>query len=121
VPDYGGVGEVIQLGKLAGGLTFRTWDSGDVARQLARLLTDTPLYSRLASQTRAMAARFDVETMTDQILTHMGLGNMAVGDGSTDGATDTATAAATTAGADGVDGPSGLAPGRGASVTTVPL
>jgi glycosyltransferase involved in cell wall biosynthesis len=73
VPDYGGVGEVIRQGDKAGGLTFKTWDSGDVARQLERLLVDEALHARLAGNTRAIAARFNVDRMADDILAHVGI------------------------------------------------
>jgi glycosyltransferase involved in cell wall biosynthesis len=74
VPDYGGITEVVRLGEQAGGLTFRTWDSGDLARQLGRLLVDEQLYHGLAANTRAMAARFSIDKMTDDILAHIGMG-----------------------------------------------
>lgn len=74
VPNYGGVGEVILQGEHAGGLTFETWDSGDVARQLERLLVDETLYSRLVGNTRMIAARFGVDKMTDDVLAHIGVG-----------------------------------------------
>lgn len=73
VPDYGGIGEVIQHGKKAGGLTFNTWDSGDVARQLERLLLDEALYRTLAGNTRKLAARFSVDNMANDILAHIGI------------------------------------------------
>lgn len=78
VPDYGGIGEVIRQGEKAGGLTFKTWDSGDVARQLERLLVDKELYRALAENTRAIAARFSVDNMTNNILAHMGILNRGV-------------------------------------------
>jgi glycosyltransferase involved in cell wall biosynthesis len=74
VPDYGGVGEVIRHGDRAGGLTFKTWDSGDLARQLERLLVNEELYRRLAGNTRTIAARFSVDRMADDILAHIGIG-----------------------------------------------
>jgi len=73
VPDYGGIGEVIRQGSRTGGLTFRTWDSGDLARQLGRLLSDEKLHGELASNTRAIAARFSTEKMTSDILAHIGI------------------------------------------------
>jgi glycosyltransferase involved in cell wall biosynthesis len=77
VPDYGGIGEVIQQRGKAGGLTFKTWDSGDLARQLERLLGDEKLYRALADNTRGIAARFSVDRMTDDILAHMDLSRAA--------------------------------------------
>jgi glycosyltransferase involved in cell wall biosynthesis len=73
VPDYGGIGEVIRQGEKAGGLTFRTWDSGDLAKQLERLLVDEDLYQLLAGNTRTIAARFSVDNMTNNILAHIGI------------------------------------------------
>ncbi|MES2759885.1 MAG: glycosyltransferase family 4 protein [Pseudomonadota bacterium] len=73
VPDYGGIGEVVRDGDKLGGLTFRAWDSGDLARQLERLLTDRPLHRQLVNNTRALAARFSVDNMTDQVLGHVGI------------------------------------------------
>lgn len=73
VPDYGGVTEVMQQGNVAGGLTFKTWDSADLARQLERLLTDDDLHAHLAANTKALAARFSAERMTNNILEHLGL------------------------------------------------
>lgn len=68
VPDYGGIGEVIRNGEQMGGLTFKAWDSGDLAAQLERLLIDRPLQRRLANNARAVAARFSVENMTADVL-----------------------------------------------------
>lgn len=73
VPDYGGVAEVIRDQGRSGGLSFRTWDSGDLATQLARLFEDRNLYVELASNTQAIAARFSVDKMTDAILAHIGM------------------------------------------------
>ncbi len=73
VPDYGGVTEVIRHGDKAGGLTFSTWDSGDLARQLERLLVDEALYRELAGNARAVAEQFTVERMTDCVLDHLGI------------------------------------------------
>lgn len=73
VPDLGGITEAIQHNGQAGGLTFKSWDSADLARQLERLLTDEPLYQTLASHTRAVAAHFTVDRMTDEVLKHLGL------------------------------------------------
>jgi glycosyltransferase involved in cell wall biosynthesis len=68
VPDYGGIGEVIRDGEKMGGLLFRAWDSGDLAAQLERILTDRPLHRRLAGNTKTIAKRFTVENMTDAVL-----------------------------------------------------
>jgi glycosyltransferase involved in cell wall biosynthesis len=81
VPDYGGIGEVIRFGQRAGGLTFHTWDSGDLARQLARMLQEEAMYRKLRADTREVAARFSVETMTSQILEHIGVAHGVTGTG----------------------------------------
>lgn len=73
VPDYGGIGEVIRDGDKLGGLTFKAWDSGDLAIELERMLVDRMLHRRLVSNTRAIAARFSVENMTDDVLRHIGV------------------------------------------------
>lgn len=73
VPDYGGVTEVIRDGERAAGLTFRTWDSGDLARQIGRLLADEALHRELSGQARSVAARFTAERMTDRVLAHLGI------------------------------------------------
>jgi glycosyltransferase involved in cell wall biosynthesis len=81
VPDYGGIGEVIRFGQLAGGLTFHTWDSGDLARQLARMLQEEAMYRKLKADAREVAARFSIETMTSQILEHIGVAERGSGPG----------------------------------------
>lgn len=73
VPDYGGVAEVVDDGVRAGGLIFRCWDSGDLARQLERLLTDDALHAELADNAPRVAARFSTENMVDGFLAHIGL------------------------------------------------
>ena len=73
VPDFGGVAEVVDDGGVAGGLIFRCWDSGDLARQLERLLTDDALHAELAGNARRVAARFSTARMVDGILDHVRL------------------------------------------------
>jgi glycosyltransferase involved in cell wall biosynthesis len=73
VPDHGGVAEVIGAEDCAGGLTFRVWDSKDLADQIGRMVTDNALHARLVANTRGIAAKFDVEAMTDRVLEHMGI------------------------------------------------
>jgi len=73
VPDYGGIGEVIRHDEKAGGLTFKTWDSGDLARQLERFLVNEELYGMLAENTRTIAARFSMANMTNNVLAHIGI------------------------------------------------
>jgi glycosyltransferase involved in cell wall biosynthesis len=76
VPDLGGITEAIAADGVAGGLTFRAWDSADLARQLERLLTDDALHAELAGKARGIAARFSVGAMTDAVLAHLGLESM---------------------------------------------
>jgi glycosyltransferase involved in cell wall biosynthesis len=73
VPDHGGIAEVIRQGGKRGGLAFKTWDSGDLAQQLERLLTDQALHEKLSENTRGIAARFSAERMTDAVLAHIGI------------------------------------------------
>jgi glycosyltransferase involved in cell wall biosynthesis len=73
VPDYGGVAEVVRAGDKIGGLTFKAWDSGDLADQLERLLLDRQLHRQLARQTRNVAARFSVDNMAADVLGHVGI------------------------------------------------
>ncbi|MGE5607891.1 MAG: glycosyltransferase family 4 protein, partial [Bacillota bacterium] len=73
VPDSGGITEVIQWEGRRGGLTFRSWDSADLAKQLERMLTDDQLHRELAANTREIAANFTVDRMTDQVLEHLGI------------------------------------------------
>lgn len=73
VPDYGGIGEVIHQNGRSGGLRFKAWDSGDLADQLELLLVDRVLHRGLVANTRAIAARFSLDNMTDDVLAHLGL------------------------------------------------
>ncbi len=73
VPDHGGVAEAIGKDDGAGGLTFRVWDSGDLADQIERMVRDDALHAQLAGNTRQAAAKFDVEVMTDRVLEHLGI------------------------------------------------
>jgi len=81
VPDIGGITESIEVNGQRGGLKFRSWDTADLARQLERMLSDDALHRELAANTRAIAASFTVEKMTERILDHLGLaGNAAAGE-----------------------------------------
>jgi glycosyltransferase involved in cell wall biosynthesis len=73
VPDTGGVAGLIRVGNRQAGLHFRSWDSGDLALQLERMLTDAELRTRLAVNTRAVAEYFSVERHGERILDHLGL------------------------------------------------
>ena len=46
------------VGDLHAGLNFRSWDSGDLAVQLARMLLDDTLYQSLRENARTIAGRF---------------------------------------------------------------
>jgi glycosyltransferase involved in cell wall biosynthesis len=74
VPDLGGITESIRDGQREGGLRFKVWDTHDLADQMERMLKDNELHSTLAGNARAVAEKFSVEKMTDQVLEHMGVG-----------------------------------------------
>jgi glycosyltransferase involved in cell wall biosynthesis len=71
VPDYGGITEAIAWDGKTGGLTFKVWDSADLARQLERMLTDDRLHGELAANTRQVASNFTVEKLADRVLEHV--------------------------------------------------
>jgi glycosyltransferase involved in cell wall biosynthesis len=73
VPDHGGVTETIAADGKVGGITFRAWDSRDLADQLERLLLDDELHVRLSADGPALALRFTIEAMADRVLAHMGV------------------------------------------------
>lgn len=73
VPDSGGVRESIEAGGLAGGLTFRSLDSGHLADVLGRILTEPGLRERLRAAAPRVAAAYSLDAMTDRFLRHMGL------------------------------------------------
>jgi len=73
VPDHGGIVESIHREGQAGGLTFQAWNSGDLAVQLERLLTDDKLHAQLAANAKTVAAQFSVEVLTDRVLEHLGI------------------------------------------------
>ena len=73
VPEHGGITEAINAGGKTGGLTFRAWDSRDLATQLERLLADDALHARLAADAPAVARHFSVDAMADRTLEHLGL------------------------------------------------
>jgi glycosyltransferase involved in cell wall biosynthesis len=73
VPEYGGIAEAIRANGQTSGLTFRPWDSGDLADQLERLVTDDTVHQRLAAGARDVAEQFSVERLADRILAHVGL------------------------------------------------
>jgi len=75
VPDYGGTKVAIAAEGKTGGLRFAPWDSGDLARQLRRLLTEPDTYNELATNARGVAEYYSVANMTTRILNHMGFSN----------------------------------------------
>lgn len=73
VPDYGGVANTIHAPGRCAGLRFRAWDSGDLADQIDRLLTDDDLYEKLRADGVAVAEHYSVANLADRILKHMNL------------------------------------------------
>ncbi len=73
VPDSGGVSQVIRSDGIVGGLTFRELDSGDLADQIERVLSDEALRRNLRDAAPRVAATHSLETMTDRLLAHMDL------------------------------------------------
>ena len=73
VPDRGGIAEVVSQDKTRGGMTFKAWDSGDLADQLEKLLLDDVLIQELRSNARAVAGRFSTDHLADAVLKHVGL------------------------------------------------
>jgi len=67
VPDLGGITEVIEADGRRGGLTFKAWNTADLAAQLERLLTDDALHGELSASARPIAERFSVARMTDRV------------------------------------------------------
>jgi glycosyltransferase involved in cell wall biosynthesis len=73
VPDLGGITEVIEADGRWGGLSFKAWDTADLAAQLERLLRDDALHRELSTNARPIAEHFSVAHMTDHVLEHLGL------------------------------------------------
>lgn len=73
VPAYGGVADVVEANGACGGLRFDVWDSGDLAKQLARLLEDRALWQRLANEGPRAAAYFSIPNLADRVLAHLQL------------------------------------------------
>jgi glycosyltransferase involved in cell wall biosynthesis len=76
VPDFGGVVEAIQAEGRMGGLLFRSWDSGDLAEQMARVLEDPELRRSLSEVAPFVADYHSVPRMVDRLLAHMGLSSV---------------------------------------------
>jgi glycosyltransferase involved in cell wall biosynthesis len=75
VPDHGGVASAIETGggTETAGLRFRSWDSGDLAAQIERLLSDRPLHARLSEAGPRVAEHFSIANLADRVLRHIGL------------------------------------------------
>ena len=73
VPDHGGLTEAIATDGHVAGLTFRVWDTGNLAAQLDRLLADDALHGELARRAPLVAEAFGVEATADRLLAHLGL------------------------------------------------
>ena len=73
VSDTGGVADLIFAADRQGGLRFRSWDSGDLALQIERLLTDGALHERLAADAPHVAEHFSVARMGERVLDHLRL------------------------------------------------
>ena len=68
VPDFGGVVEAIQAEGRMGGLLFRSWDSGDLAEQMAKILENPELRRSLSEAAPFVAAYHSVPRMVDRVL-----------------------------------------------------
>lgn len=73
VPDYGGVASAMEANGEVAGLRFKVWDSGDLAKQIARLLDDTQLHRRLSEAGPRVAEHFSIEKLGDRVLHHIEL------------------------------------------------
>lgn len=74
VPDHGGSAEPVRSQGLEGGLIFRAWDSGSLADQLQRIVTDDALWHKLSRGGRRIAAEeYSDSRMADRVLEHLGL------------------------------------------------
>lgn len=68
VADTGGVAELVRDGDRRGGLTFQTWDSGDLADKLEMILRDDTLARELAHAAPGVAGRYSVQRISDRTL-----------------------------------------------------
>jgi glycosyltransferase involved in cell wall biosynthesis len=76
VPDTGGVAGVIRAGEQGrepAGLTFRSWDSGDLASKIEQLLDDDALHGRLSAAGPRVAEYYSVQRLADRVLAHLGI------------------------------------------------
>jgi glycosyltransferase involved in cell wall biosynthesis len=68
VPDHGGLVEAICSNGHRAGLTFRVWDSRDLARQIDRMLADDAVHRELARNALRVAEPSSVERLADRVL-----------------------------------------------------
>ncbi len=73
VPDVGGVATAIEAHGVSAGLTFRAWDSGDLAQVLRRLLTEQGLREKLIANAPTVAEYYSVKNLGDRVLQHLDL------------------------------------------------
>lgn len=73
VPDHGGVAHTIEADDHVAGLRFRVWDSGDLANQIEKMLTDDDLHARFTRAAPKVAQYYSVQKLADRVLAHMGL------------------------------------------------
>jgi glycosyltransferase involved in cell wall biosynthesis len=73
VPDHGGIAAAIEADGEVGGLRFRSWDSGHLAEQIERLLTDDDLHRQLVEAGPRIAEYYSVRNLADRVLAHLGL------------------------------------------------
>ncbi len=73
VPDQGGVASAIEANGETAGLRFRAWDSGDLATQIERMISDRQLHAALSEAGPRVAEYFSIANLADRVLTHIGL------------------------------------------------
>jgi glycosyltransferase involved in cell wall biosynthesis len=73
IPDHGGIAESIEREGRIGGLKFKSWNTQDLAEKIEQMVKDELLHGKLVEDARYVAAKFSVQTMTDQLLGHIGL------------------------------------------------
>jgi glycosyltransferase involved in cell wall biosynthesis len=73
VPDHGGVASAIEANGESAGVRFESWNSGDLADQIMRLLNDGDLHARLSAAGPRVAEHYSIANLTDRVLQHIGL------------------------------------------------
>ncbi|MFA7237416.1 MAG: glycosyltransferase family 4 protein, partial [Phycisphaeraceae bacterium] len=73
VPNFGGVGQAIEVQGRRCGLRFQAFDSGDLAKQIRRLIEDEALWKELSANGPIVAEYHSVANMADRVLKHMGI------------------------------------------------